>query len=70
MLIDEHAETSLPGPRNQLAVAVDALAEALADNSRLRTLVAGLEADRDRLDRKRRKWKRLAKQEPAEAGQR
>ncbi len=48
-------------------MAVDALAEALADNSRLRTLVAGLEDERDRLDRKRRKWKRLAKQEPAEA---
>ncbi len=68
MLVDEHTETTLPGLRNQLAVAVDALAEALADNSRLRTLVAGLEADRDRLDRKRRKWKRLAKQEPAKAG--
>ncbi len=64
MLVDERSETSLPGPRNQLAVSVDALAEALADNSRLRALVAGLEADRDRLDRKRRKWKRLAKQEP------
>ncbi len=61
MLVDERVETSLPGPRDQLAAAVDALAEALADNSRLRTLVAGLEADRDRLDRKRRKWKRLAK---------
>ena len=68
MLVDDHAETMLPGPRNQLAAAVDALAEALADNSRLRTLVVGLEADRDRLDRKRRKWKRLAKQEPAKAG--
>jgi len=67
-LVDHGEGTALPGPREQLGVAVDALAEALAENSRLRTLVAGLEADRDHLDRKRRKWKRLAKQAPALAG--
>jgi len=67
-LVDQGEGTSLPGPRDQLGVAIDVLAEALAENSRLLTLVAGLEVDRDRLDRKRRKWKRLAKQAPAAAG--
>ena len=52
---------------DQLGAAVDALADSLAENSRLSTLVASLERDRDRLDRKRRKWKRRLKQ--AEAGQ-
>ena len=62
MLTGEGAERALPGPRDQLGVAVDALADALAENARLTTLVAELEAERDRLDRKRRKWKSRAKQ--------
>jgi hypothetical protein len=61
MLTEDGEATALPGPRDQLGVAVDALADALAENARLRTLVAGLEADRDRLDRKRRKWKTRAR---------
>ncbi|WP_445256115.1 hypothetical protein [Nocardioides aurantiacus] len=59
-LLDAGEPTSLPGARDQLGVAVDALADALADNSALRTRVADLEADVARLDRKRRKWKRRA----------
>ncbi len=55
-------EGALPGPRDQLAVAVDALAEVLAENSRLRGEVSGLSTERDRLDRKRRKLKRRLKQ--------
>lgn len=51
-------QRSLPGPRDQLGVAVDALADALTENSRLREQVLALEADRERLDRKRRKLKR------------
>ena len=58
----------LPATRDQLGAAVDVLADALAENSRLSALVASLETERDRLDRKRRKWKRRAKQEPAKAG--
>ena len=54
------AEQALPGPRDQLGVAVDALADALAANAGLRTRVAELEDERDRLDRKRRKWKHRA----------
>ncbi len=50
--------TDLPGARDQLGSAVEALSDALAENSRLRALVGTLEADRDRLDRKRRKLKR------------
>ena len=50
----------MPGPRDQLGVAVDALADALAENARLQKLVAELEHERDRLDRKRRKWKHRA----------
>ena len=61
MLVPDDPAVSLPGPRDQLSVAVDALAEALADNSRLRTSVAGLEASHERLDRKRRKLKRRLK---------
>ena len=57
-LLDEVAPTSLPGPRDQLGAAVDALAEALADNSRLRSEVSRLEADNQQLDEKRRKHKR------------
>jgi hypothetical protein len=60
MLVDDAAERALPGPRDQLGVAVDALAEALAENSLLRSRVDRLEDERDRLDRKRRKWKRRA----------
>ena len=66
-LLDAGEGTALPGARDQLAVAVDALAEALAENSRLRTATAELEADRDRLDRKRRKLKRRLKRERAGA---
>ncbi len=64
LLLDGEDEQRLPGPRDQLAAAVDVLAEVLAENSRLRPLAASLEKDRDRLDRKRRKWKRRAKQAP------
>lgn len=61
-LVDARGELALPGPRDQLAVAVDALAEALTENSRLTALVTSLEVERDRVDRKRRKLKRrLAK---------
>ena len=67
LLLDEGEAQPLPGPRDQLGAAVDVLADALAENSRLSTLVASLENDRDRLDRKRRKWKRRAKQAPAKA---
>jgi len=65
-LVDQGAALPLPTARDQLGAAVDALADSLAENSRLSTLVASLERDRDRLDRKRRKWKRRLKQ--AEAG--
>ncbi|MEO7352363.1 MAG: hypothetical protein ABIR34_07505 [Marmoricola sp.] len=61
MLVEDGPETSLPGPRDQLGVAVDVLTEALTDNARLRTLVDSLEADRERLERKRRKLKRRLK---------
>jgi hypothetical protein len=61
MLTEGGAERSLPGPRDQLGVAVDALADALAENARLQALVTELEAERDHLDRKRRKWKRRAR---------
>ena len=67
LLLDGDAGQRLPGPRDQLAAAVDVLAEVLAENTRLRALADSLEKDRDRLDRKRRKWKRLAKQAPAQA---
>ncbi len=60
MLTETGDATDLPGPRDQLGVAVDALADALAENARLRTQVTELESDRDRLDRKRRKWKTRA----------
>ena len=61
MLTEEGAERAVPGPRDQLAVAVDALADALAEHSRLQSVVAKLEKERERADRKRRKWKRQAK---------
>ena len=60
MLTEETAEQTLPGPSDQLGVAVDALAEALGANASLRKQVAELEHERDRLDRKRRKWKHRA----------
>jgi hypothetical protein len=60
MLTEDTAEQALPGPRDQLGVAVDALADALAVNAGLRTRVGELEDERDRLDRKRRKWKHRA----------
>ena len=65
-LVDQGAAQPLPTAKDQLGAAVDALADSLADNSRLATLVASLESERDRLARKRRKWKRRVKQ--AEAG--
>jgi hypothetical protein len=58
LLVQNGPAVPLPGPRDQLSVAVDALAEALAENARLRTAVSGLESDRERLERKRRKLKR------------
>jgi hypothetical protein len=61
MLVDDTEERALPGPRDQLGVAVDALADALAENNRR---VADLEHERVRLDRKRRKWKRRAQAGP------
>lgn len=45
---DRAAGAALPGPRDQLSVAVDALAEALADNTRFRKAVVVLEAQRER----------------------
>lgn len=59
-LLDAGEPTPLPGPRDQLAVAVDALGEALAENTALRDRVATLESEVARLDRKRRKWKSRA----------
>jgi hypothetical protein len=66
LLVDEGEETALPGRRDQLNTAVDALAEALAENSRLLALASDLESERDRLDRKRRKLKRRLKRERGE----
>ncbi|ROR92727.1 hypothetical protein [Nocardioides aurantiacus] len=59
-LLDAGEPTTLPGARDQLAVAVDALGDALADNTTLRARLATLEAEVADLDRKRRKWKRRA----------
>jgi hypothetical protein len=61
MLTEEVAAQALPGPRDQLGVAVDVLAEALAANSTLQSRIAELEHEQARLDRKRRKWKRRAR---------
>jgi hypothetical protein len=61
LLVDQGEEIPLPGPRDQLGVAVDALADALAENTRLRAVMTALEADRERLERKRRKLKRRLK---------
>ena len=61
VLTSDGAERALPGTRDQLGAAVDALADALAENGRLRGQVTDLAAERDRLDRKRRKWKKRAK---------
>jgi hypothetical protein len=60
MLAEVTPEQALPGPRDQLGVAVDALADALGANAVLRTRVVELERERDRLDKKRRKWKHRA----------
>jgi hypothetical protein len=60
MLTGDREAHAVPGPRDQLGVAVDALADALAANSGLHSRIAELEQERDRLDRKRRKWKRRA----------
>lgn len=61
-LLDDESPRSLPGRHDQLAVAVEALTEALGENSHLRVEVAALTHERDRLVRKRRKLKRrLAK---------
>jgi hypothetical protein len=57
-LVDVGEPTSLPGPRDQLGVAVAALADALSENAQLSARVATLEADNERLDQKRRKHKR------------
>jgi hypothetical protein len=57
-LVDDTEPTSLPGPRDQLGVAVTALADALSENAQLSGRVATLEADNERLDQKRRKHKR------------
>ncbi len=61
-LLDHGEEAPLPGSKDQLGVAVDAIAEALVENAQLRTALAALESDRARLDRKRRKLKRRLKQ--------
>ena len=58
VLVGSGDAVDLPGPRDQLGTAVDALADALAENTRLGELVATLRADRDHLDAKRRKLKR------------
>lgn len=52
----------LPGPRVRLSVAAKALAETLAERGSLHERVAELEAEVATLDRKRRTWKRRAKQ--------
>ncbi len=60
-LVEEGDGVRMPGRGDQLDVAVDALAESLAENSRLRAVVADLELERERLNRKRRKLKRRLK---------
>ena len=60
-LLDAGEPTTLPGARDQLAVAVDALGDALTDNTALRSRLADLESEVARLDRKRRQWKRRAR---------
>lgn len=66
-LVDQGAGTHLPGRRDQLGVAVDALAEALVDNSRLRAVMEQLESEKERLEHKRRKLKRKLKRSAAPA---
>ncbi len=61
-LVDDAEPTSLPGAHDQLDAAVNALADALVENDRLRAEVVGLERENQRLDRKRRKHKRRARQ--------
>ncbi len=60
-LLDEGDARSLPGPRDQLGVAVDALADAVAENDRLRREVSRLRVERDQIDRLRRRWKKRAR---------
>ncbi len=59
-LVSEGPERSVAGRRDQLGVAVAALADALAENTRLLSQVRELETERARLDHKRRKWKKRA----------
>ncbi len=66
-LLDHAGGTPLPGSRDQLGAAADALAEALSENAMLRDVVHDLESDRDRLDRKRRKLRRKLKRERSSA---
>src|SRR4051794_19189836 len=61
MLTEETLANALPGVRDQLGVAVEALADALVENAGLKSRIADLEHERDRLDRKRLKWKHRAK---------
>ena len=60
-LLDGDQDVAPPGPRDQLGVAIDVLADALAENTRLRAVVADLDSERERLSRKRRKLKRRLK---------
>lgn len=64
-LLEAGPPSLLPGHGDQLAVAVDALADALAENSRLRSALADLQAAQKRSEQKRRKLKRRLKQERA-----
>lgn len=61
-LLATQAAEPLPGARVRLQVAAQVLAEALAERGSLRERVAELEAEVATLDRKRRTWKRRAKQ--------
>ncbi len=67
-LCEAGAGTGLPGARDQLDLAVDTLAEVLAENARLREETAELLAERDRLKRKRRKLKAQLAEAVAGAG--
>lgn len=60
-LLPERESVSLPGPRVRLHVAAEALAGVLAERAELRAQVRALEEEVATLDRKRRTWKRRAK---------
>lgn len=60
-LLDGDGPGSLPASRERLASATQALADTLGENAELRRRVGELEADVERLDHKRRTWKRRAK---------